>query len=60
MAKIRREESVLKLREVQNNDRQYRDEMLEELAKKKAAPWNMTSTSALKVLKEAENTQPNI
>ena len=28
--------------------------MLEELAKKKAAPWNMTSTSALKVLKEAE------
>ena len=54
VTKKERDAAITKLREVQQNDRQYHDEMLEDLANKKAKPWNMSVTSALKVLKEAE------
>ena len=53
-AKTKQDEKIRKLREVQQNDRQFRDEMLEEQAKQKAKPRNTTAISALKVLQEAE------
>ena len=53
-AKQRRNAAITKLREVQQNDRQYRDEMLIKLAKTKAKPWNMKEEAAVKILQEAE------
>ena len=53
-AKQRRSAAIIKLREVQQNDRQYRDEMLIELGKKKAKPWNMKEETAIQILREAE------
>ena len=53
-AKAQSDKAIKNLREVQQSDRQYRDEMMEELAKQQSTPWNMTPTSALKILQEAE------
>ena len=53
-AKQRQNAAITKLREVQQNDRQYRDEMLIKLAKTKAKPWNMKEEAAVKILQEAE------
>ena len=49
-AKQRRSAAIIKLREVQQNDRQYRDEMLIELGKQKAKPWNMKEETAIQIL----------
>ena len=53
-AKQERDKAIANLREEQRNDRQYRDEMMEELAKQRSKPWKMSTESALKVLVEAE------
>ena len=53
-AKSIRDEAIQILRIIQKNSRQYRDEMLQDLAKKKSLPWRMTYESALKVIQEAE------
>ena len=49
-----REEAMINLRKVQKNARQYRDEILDKLAEKRAKRWNMTAQTAAKMLKEAE------
>ena len=46
--------AIIELKEVQQNDKQYRDEMIKELAKKRAKPWKMKEESALKILSNAE------
>ena len=46
--------AIQQLRETQKNDRKYRDEMLEDLAKKRAKAWKMKTEQAAKMLKQAE------
>ena len=52
--KTREEQAMINLRKVQKNARQYRDEMLDKLAEKRAKQLNMTAQTAAKMLKEAE------
>ena len=53
-AKRARVEALQQLRHVQKEDRKYRDEMLDDLAKKKAKAWKMKAEHAAKMLKSAE------
>ena len=49
-----RDSAITQLREVQKEDRKYRDEMMQDLAEKKSKPWKMNREQVMKVLKEAE------
>ena len=49
-----RDKKAEAFRNIQKEDRQYRDIMLEELAQKRAKAWNVTTKQAAKILMEAE------
>ena len=50
----KKNKAIIELKEVQQKDKQFREDMIKALAKKRAKPWKMKEENALKVLINAE------